>query len=359
MIKLNFKNNSLYKKIKDFNIRESIIYKKISGFKIQNSLLYKKFQDLNILENKLYNQVLALKNNSVLCVILGSLLFSFFGMGCGYIQAAVDTSYTLDEVEVELLFESEQQIFTVSSFDGLVTEDLSNNQVNFDIDMENAVYKVEQMTMDSINNMGYTVLKEEYMANNRLASRSFESGPRTDVGSALETKSEKYFRIFGEKWDNRFGRYEYYPGGPEEAEKDMVGFYITVWSLDSNNNWYQRRVYLQTHKNIETTVKCIFSELLDLPEKERTPIKSIGCFNYRKGDSGHTCGVAIDINYLENAEMTKEGRVTCGLYWRPYEDIYSIPPDGKMVEIFAKYGFGWGGNWTSKKDYMHFCYFDL
>ena len=51
-------------------------------------------------------------------------------------------------------------------------------------------------------------------------------------------------------------------------------------------------------------------------------------------------------------------QITCGSYWKPGEDPYSIPAGGDVVRAFAKYGFAWGGDaWTSKRDYMHFSYF--
>jgi hypothetical protein len=68
-------------------------------------------------------------------------------------------------------------------------------------------------------------------------------------------------------------------------------------------------------------------------------------------------GVAIDINWEENYECTIDGTATTGKYWKPGEDAYSIPADGDVVKAFTKYGFGWGGTWRTKKDYMHFSYF--
>ena len=92
----------------------------------------------------------------------------------------------------------------------------------------------------------------------------------------------------------------------------------------------------------------------------------------------HSWGCAIDVNALYNCECnTRSGalRVTCGYGWWPYgtawtiyagslsaSSIYSIgknPGDygHSVVEAFAKYGWGWGGNgWSggTSFDYMHF-----
>ena len=197
------------------------------------------------------------------------------------------------------------------------------------------------------------VYKEEYKVGNSLAHRDITDS----IGSDTESKYHKYYRLFGDEAVSYYGHVLYY-ANDAEAIQNMITIPIQVWSLDENNDWYIKDCKVTVHKALRTTVLCIFNDLLDLPEEERIPIYSIGCYNYREGMSCHSCGAAFDINPDENAEMTISGVITCGRFWRPYENVYSIPADSKMVEIFAKYGYGWGGFWTTKKDYMHFSYFD-
>ena len=163
--------------------------------------------------------------------------------------------------------------------------------------------------------------------------------------------------MFGSDADKKDGRVLYYENDME-ARKDMEGFYVMLWDIKEDGTWYQRKQYLMAHYELVDTLKCIFSELLELPEEDRVPIKSVGCYHYREGSSAHTCGAAIDINWEENAEMTIDGVITCGYFWKPGENIYSIKPDSPFVHIFEEYGWTWGGYWTSKKDYMHFSYID-
>jgi hypothetical protein len=47
----------------------------------------------------------------------------------------------------------------------------------------------------------------------------------------------------------------------------------------------------------------------------------------------------------------------CREEWSPVTNIFSIPANGSVVNAFKKYGWGWGGDWKSSKDYMHFSYF--
>lgn len=268
-----------------------------------------------------------------------------------YVYAVNSIEDIISNVSIEYLLEAEQVVLEDYS---IKSEVITEAPPEFNKTDESLITSVENVGVVSFEDLKVTEYLEEYRVDNRLAVRNIEE----QVGNSSESDNVKYFRIFGEDGINKRGRCEYYAGGPEEAESEMESFKVQVWSLDSNNEWYVRSVYLQAHKNIVKTMKCIFSDLLALPPEERTPIKTIGCYNYRAGSSCHTCGVAIDINWEENAEMTNSGIVTAGYYWKPYEDVYSIAPDSKMVEIFKQYGFGWGGEWTSKKDYMHFSYFD-
>lgn len=98
-------------------------------------------------------------------------------------------------------------------------------------------------------------------------------------------------------------------------------------------------------------------------------------FNYRLVTgtsrlSKHGQGLAIDINPKINPCISyRNGKVTLvepsngktyiqrskkkckGKYAR-----YMIHKNDKVYKLFKKYGFSWGGDWNSKKDYQHFEY---
>ena len=165
-----------------------------------------------------------------------------------------------------------------------------------------------------------------------------------------ETYQSRCNRIFGSSTFRRFT-------SAAEAEKYQVTIQIPVWKLNSSGKKYSSTATLKVHKKIAPTVKQIFKEIYQ--SDERFPIKDIGGYNWR-GDgspSEHCLGLAIDINYNENYMCTNSGAALTGSFWRPGENPYSISPNSDVVRIFAKYGFGWGGTWNSKKDYMHFSYF--
>lgn len=74
---------------------------------------------------------------------------------------------------------------------------------------------------------------------------------------------------------------------------------------------------------------------------------NITTYNYRSkrgggGQSLHSWGIAVDINPADNPYQL-------GNYGSPQTDI---PP--KIVEIFRKHGFIWGGEWVGEYDSMHF-----
>ena len=91
------------------------------------------------------------------------------------------------------------------------------------------------------------------------------------------------------------------------------------------------------------------------------------CFNYRavagsKKLSNHSMGKAVDINPLYNPYVKRRADGSYKISpetGRKYADRsrnfkYKIDKDDLAYRLFTKYGFRWGGNYRSLKDYQHF-----
>lgn len=79
--------------------------------------------------------------------------------------------------------------------------------------------------------------------------------------------------------------------------------------------------------------------------------------------SKHSYGKAIDINPLENPYISRKGYIShkASATYRKrehknstYADKAILLNNDKAVEIFKKYGWKWGGDWSGVKDYQHF-----
>lgn len=73
--------------------------------------------------------------------------------------------------------------------------------------------------------------------------------------------------------------------------------------------------------------------------------------------SEHSYGRAIDVNPIENPYVS--GGATSHRASRPYVDRSRRRPGmayegGVLVRAFDAIGWGWGGRWTSVRDYQHF-----
>lgn len=170
--------------------------------------------------------------------------------------------------------------------------------------------------------------------------------------SANLTTAEKEARVF--------------PGGvaftsADEAAQNMVSVTVPVWIIGSNGGKYSKNATLEVNSALADDVVNIFTEIFNSPEQ--FPIKAVSGYCWRNTAGGkvsqHSYGTCIDINPNENYYVSPAGVAITGNYWKPYEDPYSIPEDGIVVQTFAKYGWKWGGNaWGAQynKDYMHFTY---
>lgn len=147
----------------------------------------------------------------------------------------------------------------------------------------------------------------------------------------------------------------------EEAAASMRTVTVPVWRLASDGTKYAAKQSLTVNKNLADDVIAIFTEIFN--DDSKFPIKDLGCYNWRNtlggAQSQHSFGTCIDINSNENFYVSAGGRALVGKLWEPYENPYSITPDGIVVKTFAKYGWLWGGNaWGEgyAKDYMHMTY---
>lgn len=151
--------------------------------------------------------------------------------------------------------------------------------------------------------------------------------------------------------------------------------YLTVFHYDYEGNI--KKGELVCNKAIAHDLLCIFRALFS-----RTyPINSIrlvddfeasdeasmranntSCFNYRtvtgtKTLSKHAIGMAVDINPLQNPYI-KGKRIqpsTAVEFVDRNKDFpHKIDEDDFCKEVFTSFGFRWGGNWRSTKDYQHF-----
>ena len=74
--------------------------------------------------------------------------------------------------------------------------------------------------------------------------------------------------------------------------------------------------------------------------------------------SQHSYGWAVDVNPLENPYVRSDGtvlrRADEPFTDRSRERPGMIHPGDLIVRLFGHIGFGWGGDWSTIKDYMHF-----
>ncbi len=78
--------------------------------------------------------------------------------------------------------------------------------------------------------------------------------------------------------------------------------------------------------------------------------------------SNHAKGYAIDLNPLQNPYVTYRKDGSFRTYYKDMEKYidrssgaaHMITHEDAAYQTFSKYGFTWGGDWQSSKDYQHF-----
>lgn len=144
-----------------------------------------------------------------------------------------------------------------------------------------------------------------------------------------------------------------------QAAQHMVSVKLPVWKLDTaTGRKTSSSITIRVNRKLAYCVRCIFEEIYETG----FPIKKLNGYAYRRvggpwlsGNpllSMHAFGAAIDINPVENDYYLGKGNDL-----RDKSNPFCIPDE--VIDIFAKYGWYWGGNFDVGADTMHFQYLGL
>ena len=134
---------------------------------------------------------------------------------------------------------------------------------------------------------------------------------------------------------------------------------------------------LIVHRDVARDVVAVFRRLYaaGVPIRRMVPVDAYGASDFRSIEadntsafncryvegttrwSEHAYGRAIDVNPIENPYVS--GGRTSHRASVPYLDRTRRRPGmafegGALVRAFDAIGWGWGGRWSSVKDYQHF-----
>lgn len=149
---------------------------------------------------------------------------------------------------------------------------------------------------------------------------------------------------------------ELFPNGIPTTESEVRKYLVTVPMPITTKSGQKTTKNVTVHKAIVNDLRSV----LQRAQSAGFKVYDIQGFSYRNVSgtntlSQHSLGLAVDINVTENY-CIQGGRIISGSFWRPGENEFSIPSNGVLVNAFRGIGWGWGGSWSSKKDYMHFSY---
>ena len=125
-------------------------------------------------------------------------------------------------------------------------------------------------------------------------------------------------------------------------------------------------IFQELYKAVYPIERMVLIDEYDADDEASMRANNTSAFNFRyasgmKRLSSHSTGMAIDINPLYNPLVRyREGQTrvfptTAAAYMdRTKYFPYKIEKGDLCYRLFKKYGFSWGGDWRSSKDYQHF-----
>lgn len=146
--------------------------------------------------------------------------------------------------------------------------------------------------------------------------------------------------------------------GNNKDSKQFCDSLVCDFKVTANTASGRTEYTLRMNKNLVNEVRNIFNDILnEAPNFIFT--QPPYCYGYRESKnsegkytgklSSHAYGTAIDINQDKNPYTSVKDNKDYG-----NQDVRMRNDNHKVVKIFDSYGWGWGGNFGSSYDYMHF-----
>lgn len=157
-----------------------------------------------------------------------------------------------------------------------------------------------------------------------------------------------------------------FPNGVPQSEAELMPYLTSVTVPITTKDGSQSTTTVTVHKAIANDVLAA----LTAAQNSGFKVYEIGGYRAFGSDgagkvsdvglvySQHCYGLAVDINVNENCYQKPPGSAcTVGSLYAPGSNEYSITTSGALYKSFISNGWGWGGEWNSLRDYMHFSFF--
>ena len=145
------------------------------------------------------------------------------------------------------------------------------------------------------------------------------------------------------------------PKNPTEVTKYLVP--ITVKIYDENGK--STTMTLTVHKKLAEEYKAVFEDMYKIKFRIKASQTAAYVWKNIEGTgtiSQHSYGLAIDINWNDNPCFYNTNVDVSNGYggYKPGVNKFSVTKE--VINIWKAHGFYWGGDWSGKKDTMHFSY---
>lgn len=142
---------------------------------------------------------------------------------------------------------------------------------------------------------------------------------------------------------------------PTEVTKYLVP--ITVKIYDENGK--STTMTLTVHKKLAEEYKAVFEDMYKIKFRIKASQTAAYVWKNIEGTgtiSQHSYGLAIDINWNDNPCFYNTNVDVSNGYggYKPGVNKFSVTKE--VINIWKAHGFYWGGDWSGKKDTMHFSY---